>query len=200
MTSTAAVLQEQSLFNYFRPYVHEALRDVAPGAADHTEFYLVKLLAEFARSQRLFEGMGREDPALAIQLSAALAAPSSGHRISLLKRVGDYTLYMTGFFSGGLNTRLVDTSYYVKLGASAYHYLARQGVPGEVSMTPLFEDLARGFEAFVEVLGRVSDRSRPPTDREILGLYSAWMERGCTPSADRLSRLGYPVPARGALD
>ena len=67
-----AVMQEPSVYYYFRPYVREALTDVAPQAGEDTEFYLVHLLGDYARSQRLFDGMGRSAPPLAIQLTSAL--------------------------------------------------------------------------------------------------------------------------------
>lgn len=195
-----AVMQEPSVYYYFRPYVREALTDVAPQAGEDTEFYLVHLLGDYARSQRLFDGMGRSAPPLAIQLTSALQAPNPAERVGLLKRLGDYTLYMTGFFAGGLNTRLVDINYYVQLGAAAYERLAAERTPGEIDLSVLFRELATGFDRFVEVLRQVRDRSLRPSEQEVMALYQAWLSRGCEVSARRLTRLGHPLPRRGRVD
>lgn len=200
MTGDISLLEQRSLFDYFRPYVREALGRRLPDAKEQTEFYLVKLLSENARAQTLFNGVGRDDPALGLQLGQALTQAPPGERVGVLKRLGDYTLYMTGFFSGGLNVRLVDLAYYKKIGQAAYYHLARTPGAGDLPMNSLFGELAERFEGFVEVLGLVGDRSRPPSDAEIVHLYAAWFERGCSHSAQRLQRLGFPLPTRTCAD
>ena len=200
MNCQSAVLTEHSLFSYFQPFVHEAMEREAPSAGEHAEYYLVKLLSEFGQTGRLYQGVGQQDPALAIQLTSALNATKPGERAGVLKRVGDHTLFMTGFFSGGLNTKMVNLDYYINLGTSAYHQLADQRLPGDISLKGLFEELAMGFERFVEVLRWVADRSRPPTDTDLHALYQAWWTRGCNISAKRLKRLGYKVPRRSKVD
>lgn len=195
---TRSVIGESNLYAFFRPYVQRALGALCPDTGEEIEFYLVRLLAEHARSQHLFQGMGKEAPAIALQLTTALRT-AGAQRVETLKRVGDYTLYMTGFFSGALDGRAVDVRYYKSLGIAAYHHLASHEIPGEVRLGPVFGDLAERFERFVDVLEDVSERSRPPTDREVLRLYAQWWEEGCAHSAERLTRLGYPLPPRAVV-
>lgn len=199
MLQKSGIVRNSNLFDYFQPHVRRALGEYRPSAIDTAEYYLIRLLTDFAQAKTLFDGMGREAPALSIQLLEALQAPRP-QRANLLRRLGDYTLYMCGFFTKGLNLRLVDVPYYMRLGSIAYCHLGESPTPGEVSFGKIFKELGNEFETYVNVLGVVRDTSRHTSETEMLGLYQEWLSHGKPETARRLKRVGLHIPPRGIAD
>ena len=103
-------------------------------------------------------------------------------RISLLKDLGDLSLYVSGFFVEYIERSLVDINYYISMGGNAYKSLGdlmgrqRSGR----SVGEVYRALADRFEHLVNVLNRVSDSSRERTngDAELVKLYERWLETG----------------------
>lgn len=131
---------------FFRECVIEALdrRDVE--ATEHTEFYLVGLLGEFARGRI-------SDEPLSVKL-AKTRDSAPGERIRALKEVGDTSLYLTGFFVESFERKLVHPDYYIGIGETAYGQLA-DSLPGPAAIHEVYQELSAKFSRFVEVLQEV---------------------------------------------
>ena len=82
-----------------------------------------------------------------------VSASGPGERVKALKEVGDTALYVVGFFAESLERSLVQADYYMGLGSAAYGELASR--LGGSSVREVYEELASGFPAFVDVLGEV---------------------------------------------
>ena len=93
------------------------------------------------------ERIGLVSESLGVQFVRAMQDTGSRQRDSL-RRVGDASLFVAGFFSDSLKRRLVDVDYYATLGAHAYSTLGRGGD----YLAPTFAELAEKFLRFIDVL------------------------------------------------
>ncbi len=100
----------ESLQEFFRDSVDQAMQRQGLTADDHTAYYVVNLLTLFARSDVLYEetqaGLGLKP--LALMLAEAAEATNPKERDFVLQRVGDVSLFIAGFFSDSLSQTVVD--------------------------------------------------------------------------------------------
>lgn len=179
---TNLVRQETSV-EYFRELVEDALAHQRVEANQLTAFYVVNMLAGFARVNA--DARLDDEP---LALSVVRAVESAGwQRRAWLKWVGDRSLFLSGFFADSLKQRLVEPDYYVALGGFAYGALSR-GDDGASS--PIFQELAAKFVAFVDVLSEVSERSAMSSNRDVLRLYERWLRTGSARTGSLLVELG----------
>ena len=187
----APAIDSRNLREFFRDTVHEALERQHVGVQDHTEHYVVNLLTMFARSDALFEPTpdGPRLRPLALMLAEAASAPSTEQRNRVLQRLGDVSLFVSGFLSHGFARRLVDVDYHVAMGGRAYGTLADtcgSGTRGR-ALAGVFAELAEKFQRLVDALNDVSEMSWRSSDRDLLRLYETWLKTG-SPRAQRLLR------------
>lgn len=176
------ILRDQTPAEYFKELVDEALVHQRVQAGDLTTYYLVNLLCQFVR----LEGTPDADQPLAIRLAKALQAGGMEGR-SRLRRLGDFSLFVTGFFSDSLNRRTVDVDYYVSMGEYAYGSLGRRD---EDTFAEVFAELATRFVGFADVLAEVSERSTVRSSTDVLRLYEKWLRTGSSRDRDRLIERG----------
>jgi hypothetical protein len=181
------LVRDETLVEYFKRMVDTALDNQRVQALELTGYYLVQLLAACARIDSI-EPEARDEP-LAIRLGRALQSGGTRQRQEL-RRVGDQSLFVSGFFSDSLNRKLVDVDYYAALGGYAYAALSQQ----EDVLAPVFAQLAERFTSFADVLSEVSEDSALTSNTDLLRLYERWV-RGASPrSGELLARRGI-VPA-----
>jgi hypothetical protein len=189
MATEETLVTTQSLSEYFRDLLESAMKQQRSPLNQVTEFYLVDLLARFSDARALYapgeDGSLEEEP-LAIQLQRALES-SVEERAAVLRKLGDSSLYVAGFFSDSLQNRLVDLDYYIAMGGAAYGTLANmsraRAVPG--AFNDLYEELCRKFTAIVDLFSEVSERVAVTTNRGVVRLYERWVKTG----SERLTRL-----------
>lgn len=165
-----------SLREFFRDLVREALGNQKVTAPEGVEFYLVNLLKECTKTEDLYgrspEGF-REEPLAHLFLKACQSDHAT--RVQLFKRLGDFSLYIVGFFPASLTRQLVDASYYIRMGESAYGNLSSL-FARHAAFSEIFENLARRFVAYVDVLSEVSEKSTIWKDSDLLRLYEMWIK------------------------
>src|SRR4029078_12982392 len=110
--------------DFFQDEGERAFRDEGLSPGVRVEHYVVQLLAGYAVQQI-------ESTPLALRMLTAAGAPLRARRRHLrprgrsLRRIGDTSLYVSGFWSDSLEGRLVDVDYYIEMGGTAYGELAR---------------------------------------------------------------------------
>jgi hypothetical protein len=182
-----ALFRDESPTEYFRSLVESAMQNQHLSAREVTSFYIVNLLEGFIHLER---SPAADDRPLAVRFAQALQTAGVAQRDGL-RKVGDLSLFISGFFSDSLNRSLVDVDYYIRVGERAYGSLARRDDRfGEV-----FDELAEKFTAFVDVLGEVSERTALTSDTDLLRLYEKWLRTGSRRSGDLLAARGI-VPNR----
>ncbi len=188
-----------------REFFHAALHDALAGqhlrVREHTEQYVVNLLAMFLRSEALFEpgpeGRSQLRP-LARLLAEAVETADAGLRYRLLQRLGDVALFISGVFPDSLGRKLVDVDYYIAMGGTAYSYLSEVAEQSERwhALGEIFDELAVKFSLFVGVLGEVTEQAHFAQNRDLLRLYETWLRTGSSRLFQRLQALGiHPVRA-----
>ena len=183
-----------NLREFFHDSVQTALRKQRVAVDDHTEHYVVNMLTMFARSEELYERTpeGVRLKPLAHMLADASAAPSPQQRDDALRRLGDVSLFIAGFFAQSFARKLIDIDYHIAMGGRAYGTLAdnlRGSIRGQ-AFAAVFLELAQKFQRLVDVLNDVAEMAHTHTDKDILRLYEIWMKTGSPRAFAILQRLG----------
>jgi hypothetical protein len=182
------LVRRETTAEYFKELVEGALEHQQLTVDDLTSWYVVNLLAGFTRAEA---SRGFYDGPLAFDLARAFEQGRFAEHAAL-RRVGDMSLFISGFFSDSLNRKVVDIDYYMSLGAVAYGFLSRHD---EDVQSAVFAELAAKFEAFVDVLSEVSERSHLTSNADLLRLYERWLRSGSRRVGERLVERGL-VPNR----
>jgi hypothetical protein len=167
---------------YFKDLVETALSRQQLRANDLTSYYLVDLLCRFVRPDRRIPFSDDSNEPLALRLGRALGSDGLEQR-ARLRNLGDFSLFMSGFFPDSFHRKVVDVDYYVSMGAYAYGSLSRRDADafGEV-----FAELARKFVAYMDVLSDVSEQSGIRSSMDVLRLYEKWLRTGSPRDGQRL--------------
>ena len=180
------LVHDETPMEFFKDLVESALERQRITSSDQTTFYLVSLLAGFVCPERSEDGRPFLDEPLAVRLARALQTGGIQQREGL-RRVGDVSLFISGFFADSLARKLVDVDYYIALGGYAYGSLARRD---EDACADIFTELAEKFVSYVDVVAEVSDRSSMNSNAELLRLYEKWLRTGSRRNGELLVERG----------
>ena len=187
---------------FFRDALQSALGHQHLQVRDHTEHYIVNLLAMFSHTEALFEpGTDRTQlKPLALLLAEAHDAPDDRHRYRTLQRLGDVALFVAGFLAGSFARRPVDIDYHIAMGGRAYGTLAQAPYHGaQRVLGGVFAELEDKFQPLVDALNEIGEGAARQSPRDVLRLYELWHKTG-SPRAHRLLlKLGIRPVAAGAF-
>lgn len=159
------------------------------------EVYLVDLLAHYLDARNLFDEPtkenGEKNPSTLAEMF--LTASNSDHleKIGLLKKLGDRTLYISGFFGDSLSRKVVDIDYYVEMGGAAYGSLA--DCVREDDLAYVYNTFSTRFVEFVDVLTYISQQSFVQNDESILRLYERYIKTGSEVARQKLIEMGVMI-------
>ncbi len=183
------VLSSQPIKDFFRDLLQRAMENQRAQVQPLTELYVVNLLHEYLLSEVLYvqsEDGRLEQKPLAFLLKEALeeAGPA---RMHMLRRLGDTSLFVSGFFPDSLARRssLVDVDYYIAMGGRAY-----DAVGTLAGHRDLWSELSGRFRLLVDLLNEVSERTLASTNAGLVRLYDRWMKTGSERLATLLARQG----------
>ena len=183
----------QPLSVFFRTLLDEALAKARVEVGELTEAYLANLLVEFTAADRLFRDEGAEEP-LAVLYFRAMHEEGAA-RIHTLRRMGDVSLYKSGFFAGALHKSAVGPEYYIHMGGAAYGQVADLA-PGGFSS--VYGELGRKFRALARVLEAIAARGLVRSPTGMVKVYDAFKQRGGEALEAVLAEAGL-LPPRGGL-
>ncbi len=167
------LFREETPVEYFRELVETALHHQGLDATQLAAYYLVNLLCGFVDLGARSDG-GLDDEPLVLRLGRALESGGVAQRAHL-RRVGDLSLFISGYFSDSLRRKLVDVDYYVAVGGFAYGSLGRSETE---TFASVFAELADKFVGFVDILAEVSERSGLTSNTDLLRIYEKWLRTG----------------------
>ncbi|MGK0297218.1 MAG: hypothetical protein ACI9XC_000819 [Gammaproteobacteria bacterium] len=182
---------------YFQGAVQSALQNQDIDVSGETVVYLGNLLTTFIYSDHLFEQTedGVMLKSLAMYYKEAYEARTINERLTMLRRLGDISLFISGMFSQSLNRSLVDIDYYIAMGGNAYGYLSEMGNSNSsISLKIVFTELAYNFYDMTDVLSEVGESTNSIKNVNVLRLYENWQKTGSKRAANKLKAVGiYPV-------
>ena len=191
------ILSKESIRDFFRELLTRAIENQRASVQPFTELYLVNLLHEFLAAEALYvqadDGSWQQKP-LAFLLRDALAEEGPA-KVQMLRRLGDVSLFVSGFFPDSLARRssLVDVDYYIAMGGRAYDAVARHAFERS-----LWNELSEKFGLLVDLLNEVSERTLASTNAGLVRLYERWMKTGSGRLATLLAQQGViPVAKKG---
>jgi hypothetical protein len=195
------ILSPESIQEFFRDLLSSAIENQNARVQQETEFYLVKLLADFLRSEALYlrdDAGNLERKPLAFLLKEALEEQGAA-RLHLLRKLGDTSLFVSGMYPDSLSRSLVDVDYYIAMGERAYDALgsavAREAGRAADARRSVFEEMSRKFSLLVDLLNEVSERALASTDAGLVRLYDRLLKTGSVRLAGLLRREGVVAPA-----
>ncbi len=192
MSNTAAALSlVLSSRDFFSQVVRDAFEERNVRTFPLAENYLVGVLQFHVAAENLFDetdSSGRKTKATLAEtyLKAAGAEPVT--RVELLKKMGDRSLYLSGFFGDSLQRKTVDIDYYAEMGGSAYATLA--GCVKEDTSAKLYNEYAKRFLEFAEVLTYISAKSLLTDEANIMRLFENYNSTGSEFAREKLLEKG----------
>jgi hypothetical protein len=191
--SREQVLQVCNLQDYFRSTIDEVLLRQRVDVDPHAAHYVVNLLTLYSRSDELYEDDGDcyGIRPLALMMVDATEAETVEQRNTILQRIGDVALFVSGFFADSLATKAVDIDYYIHMGGNAYGSLSDE-VRGRIrgnAFSSIYGELASKFQVLVDVLNEIKEGPRQK-DANLLRTYDVWLKTGSRRAMNILKQNG----------
>lgn len=189
MASTTILLQPQ---DYFADVVNDALRTRKITSSPLANEYLVKLLTHYISADNLFDettDSGKKTRSTLAELYLKATNAESSVRQDLLKKLGDTSLYISGFFSESLNRKVVDVTYYINMGESAFNLLS--GAVTEEVYSNLYKDFSTQFVKYMDALSYISKQTNLQKDSNLLKLYENYQKTGSDLMRETLVDVGF---------
>jgi hypothetical protein len=181
-----------SVADFFRNTVKGILEDRKIQVQESTEFYVVNLLTQAVQSSQENSDPNYFDEPLAILFGKAFSTADHNERYSLLKHLGDQSLFISGFFGDSLRKKIVDIDYYVSMGAHAYGCLsdiAKRQTEKDL-FSDIFNELAGKFTSMVDIISEISEKANITSNQDVLRLYERWLYTKSKNVLERLQKMG----------
>lgn len=186
------LFRSESPVEYFKEQVEGAMQRHRLTTSEWTAYYVVNLLSGFVSIERQASDGGADEP-LGVRLARAMQLQGAARREEL-RRVGDSSLFVAGFFGDSLNRRLVDIDYYISLGEHAFGRLSQYDAD---AFADVYAEIAEKFVPLVDVLTDISERAALTSNKDVLRIYERWLRTGSRRDSDLLVERGLvPQPSR----
>ncbi len=167
---------------YFNEMIELALERCRFETTPFAQQYLVGLLESYVGG-----GQWALDSTLAEQLLRANQAEKNVRR-EMLKRLGDTSLYISGFFGDSFKRKIVDLDYYAEMGGIAYGQLASE-FDSDVQ-AQVYREFASRFLEYVDLLTYISQNSFVQSNQDLLRLYERYVKTGSELAKEQLLEKG----------
>lgn len=196
MADTLELCPQVNLQEYFREHVQRAIVNQHIELTEDSEFYVVNLLTELKKSEKLFETVDgkSDDTPLSLLLERAVHGDSAT-RVRTLKFLGDSALFVAGIFPERATRRFQTLDYYIRMGGGAYLSLASTML-GQRNFAGLFEEMGNKFRNLVSLLNEVGQSGRTQSDMDLLECYERFLATGDSRLREILQRAGIVTPLR----
>lgn len=191
---------QTTLEGYFHELFRGALAAERIDLSDSAKAYVLQLVTEYAERDALHGASKKEErgtPALFWLYERAVTAPPH-ERFNAFRQMGDIALVVSGFFGPHIDRSLVDVSYYVQMGGTAYSQAATLSHGG--AFRTVLEQLAVRFAKVVEVLTRVAEQTTLPVAKDLGALYERWVRNPSSQDLQRRLATSGVFPVKGLLE
>lgn len=178
---------------YFQELVQKGLSNRKIQTYPLVESYLVKLLQQYLDARNLFDQeyateSGQKNPQTLAEMYLHAQNAELAVKSEMLRKLGDRTLYISGFFGDSLARKVVDIDYYAEIGGAAYASLAH--CTREDALARVYTVFSSRFLEFVDVLTYISHHSFVQSDQSLLRLYERYMRTGSEMAREKLQEMG----------
>ena len=181
-----------SVADFFRDTVKTILSNRKVRIDETTEFYVVNLLTQAIQSSTENADPNYFEEPLAVLFGKALEARNQIEQYSVLKQLGDQSLFISGFFGDSLRRKIIDLDYYISMGAQAYDSLSdlskRQSEKDFFGKT--FSELSQKFTSFVDLFAEISEKANITNNKDVLRLYERWIHTKSKRLLEKLQQQG----------
>ncbi len=177
--------------DFFHILVKEGLSKAGVQVSLSVKNYLCELLQFYIFSENLFSinSSGKKQVNTLAELYFNSYRSSRALKVNL-KKMGDTSLYISGFFRESLRKKMISVDYYINMGRQAYQSLS------DFQKKELFEELAFRFPDLVLVLFQIGKEHSPNKCKDLLCLLDQYMETGSTQIARDLINQGINLPVK----
>lgn len=180
---------------YFTEVIDEGMEKIKFYPSQMARFYLIEVMEQFLPAENLFEKKEKTIDSQKQHSTGTLAEmlliatnQRQGVRINLLKKLGDTSLYISGFLGDSLKYKLIDVDYYADIGCVAYQRLSK--VIKDSSFQELYMEFATEFIGFMDLLTFFSHKSNIQTNTDLLRLYDKYIKTGSRMAKEFLETKG----------
>lgn len=181
--------------DYFSQMVQEGLRQRKIDTIPRAQSYLVELLQHYMDARNLFEPewdeSGQRRPQTLAEMYMTAAHLEQVEKSQLLKKLGDKTLYISGFFGDSLTRKIVDVDYYAQMGGAAYRDLSE--CTDDVLLAQVYKTFSHRFIEYMDVLTYISQRTLVQSNESLLRLYDRYLKTGSPLAREKLMEMGIPA-------
>ena len=167
---------------YFEGMIAQALEKRDLKSPPLVKSYLVQLL----ELNMVTENMAIESTFAEMLLRAQKAEKHLRHE--MLRKLGDTSLYISGFFGDSLNRKIIDIDYYADIGGMAYVSLANEISCDDKAQ--IFGEFGERFLDYVDVLTYVSQNAEVQSNQNLLRIYERYIVTGSELAKDQLVEKG----------
>lgn len=159
---------EQSLQTFFFDQLQEINGKSTHPVPGEVIYYSSLVMDKFGESKEYFdikEGRVR-DKILGIKLLESQQKSRTQQKREL-QDIGDTALFLCGYFSESLNSKIIDTRYYQELGQIAYGRLDGL-VPEAYEVPAFFKRMSDRFSLLTNMMSIVATRLHKPREADVL--------------------------------
>jgi len=153
-----------SSLSAFYTLVEEARQLSTSRVNDELQSYLVLLLLQWVKSPQI------ADSIFALDFLENIKKTRTAN-LQALREIGDKCLIFSGLFPGNARRRLVNVSYYVRLGQNAYLALSRHS---HDKLAPLYEKLGQHFVPLMDILQTIREMDKKENALDLLEAEDLW--------------------------
>ena len=178
-------LHYQSARELFKELLDKAIANQRAKIDEETRAYVVGMLHGY------IENMQIDKRPLALMLKDALE-DAGQMRAAKLRKLGDTSLFVSGFFPEILESGPVDSNYYISMGERAYDALGT--IVSRHTKNAVFTEISRKFSNLVDLLNEISERTWATTESGIIKMCDRMTSTGSARLAVILREQGVIVP------
>lgn len=178
MSDAQDLSPQTNLQVFFRDLVRRAIVNQQITLTEDSEFYIVNLLTELKRTEKLFNTIDdkQDETPLAMLLEKAMHGDTAT-RVRTLKFLGDTSLFVAGIFPERATRRFQSLDYYIRMGGGAYLTLS-SSMTGQRNFSELYEEMGVKFRDLVGVLHEVGQSGREHRSIDLLECYERFLATG----------------------
>ncbi|MFN8791816.1 MAG: hypothetical protein ACK5Y2_10225 [Bdellovibrionales bacterium] len=179
--------------DFFKEAVQDAFSRRSLKVPPYGQDYLVQVLEHYVVAEHLHDAestneLGERRPSTLAELLLTAVHAEHATKVEMLKKIGDRTLYVCGFFGDSFQRKIVDVDYCVEMGGTAYRLLAES--TRRDTLSQVYNLYSKRFHDFVEALNYISEKANLQSTDNVLRIYDRYLRTGSELAREKLKDLG----------